>query len=122
MHHVINDKFPWGDLKGKIDCFPLYKYVEEMNIPSVYVKISKLKYYNNYISEDSDRYKKANLDLPGLVVDFEDHYRLIDGKHRVTKILNNRGTRFLCHILSKDQALKFYTTKPLPAYPTDYNK
>lgn len=50
------------------------------------------------------RYIKANIDHPPLVIDgapnpFDNRYLLIDGKHRMQKMLNNNMSRHLFNVL-----------------------
>ena len=79
---------------------------------SVWINISELKYGDiSYIKELSERYKRSDLNLPCLVVDFGDYYRLIDGKHRLKKTINNDGDSLLCYILTKREALRFLSLK-----------
>lgn len=109
MFHHISKEFPFDNLtKGVIDCSWLYKYAKTKKMKSVWIKISELKYGDiSYIKELNERYKRSDLNLPCLVVDFGEYYRLIDGKHRLKKTINNNGDSLLCYIFTKKEALKF---------------
>ena len=112
-HHNISKEFPFDNLtKGIIDCSLLYKYAKTKRMESVWINISELKYGDiSYIKDLSGRYKGVDLSLPCLVVDFGDYYRLIDGKHRLKKTINNDGDSLLCYILTKREALSFLSLK-----------
>ena len=113
FYHYISKEFPFDNLtKGIINCSLLHKYVKVKRMESVWINISELKYGDiSYIKELSERYKRADLNLPCLVVDFGDYYRLIDGKHRLQKTINNNGDSLLCYILTKREALRFLSLK-----------
>ena len=113
FYHYISKEFPFDNLtRGIINCSLLYKYVKVKRMKSVWINISELKYGDiSYIKELNERYKRADLNLPCLVVDFGDYYRLIDGKHRLQKTINNNGDSLLCYILTKREALRFLSLK-----------
>ena len=113
FYHYISKEFPFDNLtKGIINCSLLYKYVKAKRMESIRINISELKYGDtSYIKELSERYKRSDLNLPCLVVDFGDYYRLIDGKHRLKKTINNDGDSLLCYILTKREALRFLSLK-----------
>ncbi len=113
MNHIINDRFPFETIThGRINCFRLYQYVETERRQAEWLKITDLIYKTNLdqIEDWHPRYETADPRLPALVVDFGDFYRLIDGRHRLKKLLHNQCTHMLCHILTKAEALREYSS------------
>ena len=113
MKHIITEQIPFDTIEhGAINCFQLYQFVESEKREADWLEISSLRYKKNLgaIKEWHPRYVGADPRMPGLVVDFGDYYRLIDGKHRLKKLLYNQCTHMLCHILTKSEALKQYSS------------
>jgi len=110
MRHHITKDFPIDSLtSGFIDCQLLYRYVKSYKIDAVYIDISDIRAKPMSAIEDwHPRYKMADITLPCIVIKEDDHYQLIDGRHRLKKIIDMSLTKIPCYILTSKQVLTAY--------------
>ncbi len=110
MRHHITEEHPFEGLtSGVIECSFLYSYIKAYRLQSVDVSVYKIKAKNlHYIKKIDPRYKIADLELPCIVTKQEEFYRLIDGRHRLRKAIDQSILNLPCYILSPKEILKFY--------------
>ena len=85
--------------------YPLIKY-KKLNPIELYLDEVAYKPLDN-IDVDSVRYKLADINYPLFVIEgmhnpYNKPYRLIDGRHRLLKQLNEGKTKFLFYIFTID--------------------
>ncbi len=106
-HHIVDD---WID-KDKhfiIECKDVYDWISYKRMKPDYISNENIKCNNLDLITNSDaRYIVADLNLPGIVVELENHYRMIDGRHRLKKSLDQGKDTILTYVLTEKQALKF---------------
>ena len=110
MQHHITEDFPIGSItSGFIDCRLLYKYAKSYKIDVVNIDISDIRAKPMSAIEDwSPRYKMADINLPCIAIKEDDHYQLIDGRHRLKKIIDMNLTKIPCYILTPKEVLIAY--------------
>ena len=98
-----------------IDSYYVYSYINFKKYKPEYLPISDIAYkdISNIDVEDS-RYLTADTSFPGIVVKdmpnpYNKPYRLIDGRHRILKRLNDDQETVNVYILTEQDIRKFYT-------------
>ena len=95
---------------GKVflNCKPIYDYIKYKKHPVTPVKIEELIHKELHsIDKASLRYKAADTDYPILVVDYTDHLRVIDGRHRIAKTLERGHSKIDCYVIDSTILDKF---------------
>jgi ParB-like chromosome segregation protein Spo0J len=107
MRHHITKDFPVGNLSsGYIDCRVLYRYIKSLKINPVNLRVEDIRSKPmRSIKDDDLRYRIADINLPCIVIKEDDHYQLIDGRHRLRKVIKNNYDEIPCFILSQKQVL-----------------
>lgn len=113
MRHWLVDDWSINELNAYIDCKELYDWAKYKRMVPETVLISDIGYVSlNDIDQKGSRYINAEISLPGIVVKGMENphykpYRMIDGRHRILKSLNNNIMDVKVYVLERDQALKF---------------
>ena len=110
MRHHITKEHPFeGFTSGVIECSFLYPYIREYKIPSIEIPLLKIRAKKlHYIEKWRIRYRFANLEMPCIVAKQKDFYRLIDGRHRMKKAIDQSILSLPCYVLNVEEVLKFY--------------
>ena len=105
MRHHITKEHPFeGFTSGVIDCSFVYPFIREYKIPSIEIPLLKL----HNIEKWHFRYRFANLEMPCIVAKQKGFYRLIDGRHRMRKAIDQSILSLPCYVLKAEEVLKFY--------------
>ena len=110
MRHHITEEYPFeGFTSGMIDCNFVYPYIRAYKIPIREILLTKIKAKHlHWIKKWHPRYRAANLELPCIVARQEGSYRLIDGRHRMRKAIDQSILKLPCYVLEPKEILKFY--------------
>lgn len=113
MIHIMEDEWAIIDIPTFIDCSEVYAWLDYKKVKPQQIKIKDIGHKPiSLIDTQSQRYLLANLNLPGIVVKSmknpsEKPYRMIDGRHRLKKSMDNNKNSILVYVISEDQAHKF---------------
>ena len=112
--HIMNGD--WA-LPGRPDMYinihEVINLIKLRQIAPQYITIDNIAYKDlSCISPGSLRYKLANSSYPGIVVEgmvnpYKKKYRLIDGRHRLLKILRRGGSKFKVFVLQEVDIKRF---------------
>jgi len=106
-HHII-DGWVNNDNNFIIECKEVYDWISYKKIKPKYISNSNIKCNNlNLITNEDMRYILADLNLPGIVIKIKEHYKMIDGRHRLKKSLDEGRDCILAYVITEEQALKF---------------
>jgi hypothetical protein len=110
MRHHITEEHPFeGFTSGLIDCSSLYSYVVAYKTKKLEIRLIEIKAKNlHWIKKWHLRYRNANLELPCIVAQQKGFYRLIDGRHRMRKAIDQSILMLPCYVLEPKEILKFY--------------
>ena len=95
--HIMKSDFQLYDCVTSIDMAEVFKKIKNENIQSEFIRIDDIHYKNiSNINTSSIRYIEADISYPvvlieGLSMYNKDNkkYRMIDGRHRLLKLLND---------------------------------
>ena len=106
--HVMKGDFQLYDCVTSIDMAEVFEKIENENIQSEFIRIDDIHYKDiSNINTNSTRYKEADISYP--VVLIEDlsmynkdnkKYRMIDGRHRLLKLLNDNIAWVRAYVIS----------------------
>ena len=113
MIHIMEDEWSIIDIPTFINCCEVYTWINYKKIKPQQIKIADIGHKPvSFIEKQSQRYMSANLKLPGIVVKSmknptEKPYRMIDGRHRLKKSIDNNKNSILVYVITEHQAHKF---------------
>jgi hypothetical protein len=112
MIHLLEGE--WAITKDllKVDCKNLYSLIKLRKLVSQEINVSSIGYKElDSIDKENVRYKLADCSYPIIVATMENpkgkQYRLIDGRHRILKHINNGVFNLKAYVLDKQDILKF---------------
>lgn len=114
MMHVA--KREWriiGCRDRSINVYSLYKAAKHFGTPPVNVRIEQIAHKPlGSIDVAHSRYKEADPSQPVLLVDGLDNplnrrYRMVDGRHRLLKVLNGGGMSIPAFVFSVEEFFKY---------------
>jgi hypothetical protein len=111
MRHNIHPGFPLLGIEcGVIYCGPLYTLAKIRKMNPVFLPLSSLVCNDLEIIKVTDfRYKSAKLNLPGLVIKQNESYRVLDGRHRIKKAINQNIFELPFYIIPLSDAMRYYS-------------
>lgn len=101
------------DVNTYIDCQNLYNYAKAKKYKVHKLSIECIAYKPlDGITLDNPRYISANISLPAIVCEgmknpLNKRYRLLDGRHRLLKSINNQECYIKTYILQQTDCFKF---------------
>jgi hypothetical protein len=115
MIHILNDSWKLNDCNRNlvINCKSVYSYIKFKDIQFSNVHISLIGYKElESICNDNIRYLRADITKPVILAKNMENpdmkkYRMIDGRHRLKKIINNGENVIKAYVLDRDEILKF---------------
>jgi hypothetical protein len=113
MIHIMDGDWRLYQQDLYIDCRELYAYIRMKNIEPQTVDINMIAHKElDSISTDDFRFLKANIQLPGILAkDMTNplgrQFRMLDGRHRLKKIMLSGDERFSAYVISQTDALRF---------------
>ena len=115
MIHWLVDDWSINEINAYIDCKEVYDWAKYKRMVPEMIMISDIAYVSlndPKIYQEGSRYINAEISLPGIVVKGMENpnykpYRMIDGRHRILKSLNNNIMEVKVYVLERYQALKF---------------
>ena len=116
MIHVMEDEWAIHSQPLIIDCSKLYAFAKMKKLEPLEIPIDMIAHKELHsISNDSIRYLRADINLPGIVVKdmknpFMKKYRMIDGRHRLKKYFEYGMHHFTAYVISSEDAMKFVIT------------
>lgn len=111
MIHRINAEWSLPNIeRGSIDCRLLFRYVQANNFAAKLIRLSEISHKPLDIDRSSARFQAADVNYPLLIVDGMQNpdnrrYRLVDGRHRLLKLLPCSEVR--CYVIPLDVALYY---------------
>lgn len=110
MKHHLSPELPLSGIDyGVIYCGGLYTLMKMRGIEPVELDISQLLCNDLSIINATDiRYLSAKLSLPGLAVEQNGSFRVLDGRHRIKKAIDRGITHLPFYIVPLSDAMKFY--------------
>ncbi len=110
MRHHITKEHPFeGFTSGVIDCSFVYSFISAYKIPSIEIPLLEIRAKKLHdIEKWHFRYRFANLEMPCIVARQKGFYRLIDGRHRMRKAIDQSILSLPCYVLKAEEVLKFY--------------
>ena len=95
--HIMKDDFQLYDCVTSIDCNEVFKKIKNENIKSELIRIEDICYKDiSNIDTNSTRYLEADTSYPVVLLDGlstrnknNKKYRMIDGRHRLLKLLKD---------------------------------
>ena len=109
----MQDEWMVFDVPTKIVTSRLYPIIKEKSLEPVYLQLTEFAFKDlDTIDIESPRYTIADIGYPLIAVDGlsnpnNKRYRMIDGRHRLLKQLNEGKTKFLFYVLPFD-SIKHY--------------
>ena len=109
-------RYDWkidGCIDDSIDVYPLYQLADYRKLQHIYVDVSLIAHKELDTIRDTDwRYKEADVTQPVLLVDglnnpFNKKYRMVDGRHRLLKLLEQKHHIVPAFVFSKDDFFKY---------------
>lgn len=97
-----------------IDSCEVIQYINFKKIKPQYIDIKDISHKPlKTIDQENSRYILANINFPGIVVNgmhnpHNKQYRMIDGRHRLLKTINNGSEEFYTFVLNPVEIKKFY--------------
>lgn len=114
MIHIIDEDWSLqGSSNLFVDCARVYSYIKMKKLLPETIDIDLIAHKDvKSISRDSLRYIRADLDLPGIVAKgmenpFMKEYRMIDGRHRLVKAIEQGKKEFNSYVLCREEIIKF---------------
>lgn len=114
MIHIMNEDWSLKEASNLfVDCNRVYSYISMKKLLPEMIDIDLIAHKDiKNISKNSLRYIHANTNLPGIVVrgmenPFMKEYRMIDGRHRLLKVLEEGKKMFNSYVLHREEILKF---------------
>ena len=101
----MEDEWMVFDMPTKIVISNLYPVIKEKLLEPVYLHLTEFAFKNlDTIDSESPRYINADIGYPLIAVEglsnpSNKKYRMIDGRHRLLKQLNEGKTEFLFYVL-----------------------
>jgi len=118
VHHLIHDQWilPGQDpnLVYRLSLYPqVFDLIKIKNLQPQYIPFDQISHKTfNMIDKDSDRFKQADITVPGVVVinmanPHNRLYRMIDGNHRLMKQMEQGLTGGNFFVLQYDDISRF---------------
>jgi hypothetical protein len=112
MIHLLEGEWAITEESLKVDCKNLYSLIKLRGLASQEVNVYNIGYKElDSIDKESIRYRLANCSYPSIVATMENpkgkQYRLIDGRHRILKQIDNGVLDIQAYVLNKEDILKF---------------
>ena len=98
--HIMKGDFQLYDCVTSIDMIDIFKKIENENIQPEFIRVDDIHYKDiSNIDTNSTRYLEADTSYPVVLIkDLSSYnkdnkkYRMIDGRHRLLKLLSNPAT------------------------------
>ena len=112
MIHLLEGEWAITEEPLKVDCINLYNLIKLRNLTPQEINVANIGYKElDSIDKESIRYRLANCNYPVIVATMENpkgkQYRLIDGRHRILKQIDNGVLDIQAYVLDKEDILKF---------------
>lgn len=112
MKHWFIEEWKINNKAGYIDCKKLFDYVKIYKILPESIDFSQISYKKlGNLDRELPRYKLANIKYPMIVSQLSNPdglpYRLIDGRHRIDKLMSNGNNSALFYIIPAETVLNF---------------
>lgn len=113
MIHIMDGEWQVFGQDTQINCRPLYAYLKLKKREPETVSLSEIAHKPiSGICVNSARYTAANLKQPVLLAEsmvnpLGRRYRMLDGRHRVKKMITLKGESILALVVSAEEARKF---------------
>lgn len=115
MIHTLDGHWKLNKCNGNlaVNCANVYSYIKFKSIQSTDIPVNLIGYKElDSICNDSIRYLRADTNKPVILAKNMENpdmkkYRMIDGRHRLKKILTNGENIIKAYILDRDEILKF---------------
>jgi hypothetical protein len=109
MIHTINTSFPLLSYNNHyIDCKNIYTLAKVKNIKPVEVDIDSFQHKEiSSINQNHIRYIQADTSKPIILVSFDNKLRMIDGRHRLKKIIANNKTSIPAYIVPIEDVIPY---------------
>ena len=93
-----------------IDCGKIFAHAKNKKMTPLEISVDRIHAKPlDTIDVKSSRFELADIKYPGIVVrvDGDDKYIMIDGRHRLKKLLLSNEERMQCYVFRKDDVLRF---------------
>lgn len=124
MIHWITPDFPLsftGNGTYRLRLKPvIFDLIASKQLQPELIEFSSIAYRDLSVDESSDRFKTADTSYPGVVLRSSTGLRLIDGRHRMKKLMSEGSTSGLFYVLQESDVRHFLepvNTSQLPILP-----
>lgn len=113
MIHEMSGPWAISDVNTFIPALEVYSWIERRKIKPKEIEVSDIGYKpTSNILLSSPRYLRADTALPVILVKgmknpLKKAYRMIDGRHRLLKVMNSGSPKIISYVLDEEDILRF---------------
>lgn len=113
MIHEMSGPWAISDVNTFIPALEVYSWIERRKIKPKEIEVSDIGYKpTSNILLSSPRYLRADTALPVILVKgmknpSKKAYRMIDGRHRLLKVMNSGSPKIISYVIDEEDILRF---------------